>query len=808
MSRYRRPDSSSSHREDGSHRRSLAPSSANADPEAAAIAARVEVLSSRLAHAQAVLRWSCSTSDPFAAMALGTFDKAMRELESAVQLVDRARKAGMGVARAEPFPSFSTFEGLQAERFSSSSKKGESKERDDAHHAHGDEPASGRRSAAPPSFECARPPSRSQPDVDDFDPFSKKNRPRSAYGQRAESPPPALGQSRDPIPPASPSPTSPVAPVKAPLPPSRPPSRPASRVDSPPPLQRDDDATPPAPPAGIPSFSRFFKRGNNAVSPPAQEQDANAPLSPPLLAGGFGRPSSRSSEKGLSKGDIRRPPSVASSSHRRHRRVASDSSDEPLPPAPEEEKRDAATGYGRARSRSIAAGTSGRASSARSEEAQRALSLASAPPPEPEDEPAPGAKAREPLRLDGEKVAMAIATAVGGLEGAAGRKTLLALALVSKAYNNAATAALYASLIIPSSSQLDKLERVFTSNPSLGELVTSLTILPLDGGSSASSPDVLIPPLQRLLFHLPNLRHLDEDFTSADWDVPSLASGKDYILTLSPSSPKKLVSFRSARCWWEIGALHQLLVAQPHLKRLVLGGAAMDRDWEGQKLLASLSSAAAGPAPARNLETLEVVQCMHEDTLAVLLRSCGGGREGQQPSLRNLRIGFQSIGSTDDDTPRASIPSALALVGSSLAHLSITAPSKGSDDTTGLLDECLAVLPSLQVLEFSEQTDLLPVPIGSSKTLTLLPKTLRVLRARCVVSVSTSKVLSMLDDAGEVIPQLREVDVEWAMGTGEEEGKEPWWKERHVGRIEEACEDLGIKCRVAKGDERLVFGAV
>jgi hypothetical protein len=176
----------------------------------------------------------------------------------------------------------------------------------------------------------------------------------------------------------------------------------------------------------------------------------------------------------------------------------------------------------------------------------------------------------------------------------------------------------------------------------------------------------------------------------------------------------------------------------------------------------------------------------------VILRSCG-------PSLQSLRLGFQVIGDTDDDTPRTSIPLALSHISSSLTHLALRAPNKGSSNTTGLLDDCIAVLPHLEILEWSEQFDLLPIPLASSKLLTKLPKGLKVLRGRGIVSVTTSKLLSMLDDA-ESIPVLEEIDLVWA-----EEEKEQCYKERHRGRIEEACEDLGIRCRIAKGNETLVF---
>ncbi|GAA5926656.1 hypothetical protein JCM1841_003195 [Sporobolomyces salmonicolor] len=432
----------------------------------------------------------------------------------------------------------------------------------------------------------------------------------------------------------------------------------------------------------------------------------------------------------------------------------------------------------------------------RSEEARRALDMASAPPSD-DAELRSKPSVNLPPVLSGERVVKAIA-----LAAADDKAQLLSLARVSKGYNKVVTPTLYSAVTVSCLPQLEKLNTSLDSNPSLDNFVSGLTITPLDASNPVSSASFLIPPLQRLVSRLPNLTALDEDFTATEWDVCTL-SGKDYPLKASSPS-RQLVRLHSAQCWWEITALHQHIVSQPQLQELVLGGAAMDRDWDGVKLKASLSGQLASEAPGRNLASLDIAQIMHEGTLAVLLLLASGGGSSSTP-LQALRIGFQSIGASDDDTPRASVPAALELVGSTLTHLALSAPRKsGRDAPTGLLDECLAVLPALEVLEGSESTKVLPVPIGSGRTLSLLPKTLRVLRARGLVSVSMSKVLGLLDPP-EGIPVLEELDVVWATGTGGEEGKESWWKERHVKRIEEACEEYGITCRVGKGDKRFVF---
>ncbi|GAA6054692.1 hypothetical protein JCM3770_006389 [Rhodotorula araucariae] len=454
---------------------------------------------------------------------------------------------------------------------------------------------------------------------------------------------------------------------------------------------------------------------------------------------------------------------------------------------------DAAEGTGRRRSGSIG-GPAARSHSGRLDDTRRALELASAPPlAEP-----PVMERRPPVML-GENVPKAVADAVAAqLDTKDGQDTLLALSLVSKEYHEAATAVLYRSVTIASMGQLDALTRSLDNNSALGKLVHSLTIRPLDAHLPTPSPESLVAPVKALLDRLPSLTSLDEDFTAGEWDVRELETGREYPLTVS--SPAKLIRFRSAKNWWEIGALFSLLQAQPALVDLVLGGAAMDRDWAGSRLLASLGNAA--PPPAHRLESLEVAQLMHEETLAVLLCATGGGHGGR---LRSVRVGWQSIGSTDDDTPRASIPSAFAHVGTTLTHLALTAPTKASDDTVGLVDEVVAVLPRLEVLEWSEATELAPLPLATSELVTRLPRTLRVLRARALVSLSTSSILALLYKP-EALPALRVVDVRWAHGlSGADEGKEPWFKERHLARIQDAAAELGIECTVGKGDEPLVF---
>jgi len=371
--------------------------------------------------------------------------------------------------------------------------------------------------------------------------------------------------------------------------------------------------------------------------------------------------------------------------------------------------------------------------------------------------------------------------------------TQTTLSQVSKSYENIARPLLYSSITITSLEQVDKLVSSIESNPSLGELVTSLKLTPLDTDSS-DSPSSILPSLQMLLSLLPNLINFNEDFTSSEWDVQILS--RDYPLT-SSASTRQLTTFSSKRCWWEIGAINEFLLSQPKLTSLVFGGATMDRDWEGTKFKSLLLSS---PRKDSSIQSLSIAQIMHEDTLAVLLLL--------SPQLKSLSIGFQSLGPSDDDTPLSSIPPALKPVSSTLTHLTLIAPpnpssSRVSEDTSTLLDDLLPFLHTLESLSFQETLHPLPIPIATSQTFLSLPPTLKSLKVRQLFSVSTGDVLRMLDNP-ESIPVLEEMDLEWA--EAREGEKEDWWKERHSIRIREACREFGIKCEAGKGERKLTIG--
>lgn len=231
------------------------------------------------------------------------------------------------------------------------------------------------------------------------------------------------------------------------------------------------------------------------------------------------------------------------------------------------------------------------------------------------------------------------------------------------------------------------------------------------------------------------------------------------------------------------------MTSQSELEVIDVGGAIVDREWAGARLSEEAIK------PSSRLRQLCVSQILHEDTLGVLLRVCGGP-EGR---LTDVALGFQSI---DRDTPRASITAAFRSVRDTVRQLTISAPLEATEDLSGFLDEVVAELPALEVLEWNEGAGSLRVPIASSRFLDHLPRTLKELRGRSLVSLSTSKVLAWLE-SDELGSDLKRIDLDWANGRGDEEGREPWYRERHIARIQDAAEHVGIECRLSKGDAAL-----
>ncbi|GAA5820301.1 hypothetical protein JCM10212_005863 [Sporobolomyces blumeae] len=566
------------------------------------------------------------------------------------------------------------------------------------------------------------------------------------------------------------------------------------------------------------SVSKLFNRAKDAVSPAVptapsvaenetlfshdSEEDTSTPVN--------GR-RDRSSKETSSRRDHRRTesveeappsPSIPPTPLTRRGHVATDLIDDERPISTS------------VRSRSRAGRASSRARSGRSEESKRALELASAPPPvsDDEEEARRGPHMRRGKRqVEKKKVVLKQEDEiVRRIVQFADLEDRLVLARVSHTYRDFVRAALYRSITITSLSQLDSLDETISSSSSLAKLVVSLRVEPLD--TSSTSPSFVVSSLRRFVSNLPSLSTFEEDFTASEWDIQSVAgSSTDYPLTVSDAA-KALEVLSSKRCWWEITAINDLVFSQPHLRKLALGGAAMDRDWEGPKLKAALLSS---PRRDVRVESLQVAQVMHEDTLAVLLLL------SKNPKFRTLRIGFQSIGSSDDDTPLASIPRAIEYVSSTLTTLVLVAPkstSKVSEDTSTLFDECLPLLPHLEHLAFQETLEPIPIPLCSSETFSrsTMPTTLKSLTVRGLFSISTGRFFSWIDDA-DAIPVLEEIDVEWAQAgstrpdssnsyTGTEgsgRGDVEWYKARQVDKIRSACDEYGIKSRLSKGSRTL-----
>lgn len=355
----------------------------------------------------------------------------------------------------------------------------------------------------------------------------------------------------------------------------------------------------------------------------------------------------------------------------------------------------------------------GKSSSKRSDDAQRALAMASAPPLE-----APPPTLIVPIAFDNPLIISHLAhTLLHSLS----YSSLSSLSLLSTSFHALLTPILYSHLTLSSLHTTELLSRTFSTTPSLASHVLSLSLSPSDPIDSYLTLTSYILKLTR------NLQTLTEDLTSLEWDISSFTS--DYPLPLSSPSLKHL---SSARCWWEIGAIHSLIVSSPLLSTLKIGGSVVDREWEGSSLLLSSTPSSIG----REMRRLEVESVMHADTLRVLLKVCC-------PRIEVLKIGISSVGDTDDDVPLSSIPGALGYVSGTLRSLSMKGPRKGDGECWGLLEGCLRVLRVLEVLEFEEVGG---KAMAGSKVLECLPMSLKVLRGRGIGESSFSLISRVRTD--------------------------------------------------------------
>ncbi|GAA5967157.1 hypothetical protein JCM3765_001548 [Sporobolomyces pararoseus] len=768
MSHYRPFDSSSSST-------LRPPTSSRPSKEDRTTKERIDVLLERLDRTKDILVHDCSKGDRFGLLALGTLERNLKELVPVIKMIEQSRSVGKEEVEVN-----------RAQEEESRSRKAEEQEE--------------------------RPRSRSNATSVFEDRPSETRRP--ANGRTAARhddtpieilPPTSSRRSSD-------SPST-ITPASRPLP--------LSRAES---TISSSDSTKPRPEepsSARSSITKFFNRAKETVSPstvlsttheatrsrPVEEQEEEE---------------ARLDREVARKDRHRRQISVASDSSTSAPTLNSRPPQRTIKPLSDDEDRDhelKKTTHSRSRAGSRAPS---RAGTGRSQEVQKALEMASAPPGSSDESSRDtrrrgGRQDRKKrvvvVRLDEEDV-------IRGIARASDQVTRSKLLLVSEKYRKMVEPIIYSHLTVGSINQAEKLTRTFESNSGIAKFVTSLEITPLDSSSRSSDPQSLVEPLQRLISLFPHLETFKEDFTKSDWDVSDSS-----LYPLSLSSPAcSLKSFTSSRCWWEIGALRELFNSQPGLARVVLGGAAMDREWEGTKLKSNLLS----NPPTSQIESLEVAQVMHEDTLSVLLLL------SRNPRFSTLRISFQSIGPSDDDTPLSSIPSALKLIGSTLTHLTLLAPNqvssaRVSEDTSIFLEEILVFLPNLITLEFQEtclSIDSVPVPICSVKIFNnqeeeegggggILSRNLKTLRIRGLFSISTKEVLNfLLQGDPEVIPVLEELDLEWASKTKKEEEEvefereeeDEWYDEREAVKIRRVCEEFGIRCKVGKGNRKFIIG--
>lgn len=731
---------------------------------------RIDILLERLDRTKQILIDDCSKGDRFGLLALGTLERNLKELVPVIKMIEQSRIPGKEEERS-------------AERVVREETSRLRKEEEERPRSRSNAPSVVRGRVDAPQATTKKERRTTTLDEDNDDGFTVER--------------------------VLPPPTS-VSPASRPLPLSRPGSTISPSESSTNKIRLVEE---PSSTTTRSSITKFFNRAKETVSPPSKVLSTTRPQptkdeeEEEEEEVGEGE-KVKSLERGVDRKDRhRRRVSVANDSstsapalNSRHqlRTIKAFSDDDDKAVEDLNPKKQTSRSHSRVPSRN-----------GRNPEVQRALEMAPAPPRSSEDSPSKDTRRRgrkqrlTVIRLNEENVIKTIAKE-------SDQTTKFKLLLVSKKYQRILEPIVYSRITVGSIDQVEKLSRTFESNSVLANLVKSLEITPLDPSSTSSrsrslsneDPQSLLEPLQQLVSLLPNLKDFREDFTKSDWDV-----SESSLYPLSLTSPTcQIKSFTSKRCWWEIGALHELFTHQTELVEVVLGGAAMDRDWEGTKLKSTLLNR----SPNSQIESLEVAQIMHEDTLSVLLLL------SRNPLFKTLRISFQSIGPSDDDTPLSSIPSSIKLISSTLNHLTLIAPNqvstaRVSEDTSILLEEVLTCLPNLITLEFQETfnedepND--SVPIVSSKIfggggeLGLLSKKLKTLRARELFSITTRDVLRLLERDPELIPVLEELDLEWA----EAKETEVWYDEREAVKIRKVCEEYGIKCYVGKGKRKFTI---
>ncbi|KAM0789725.1 hypothetical protein ACM66B_006582 [Microbotryomycetes sp. NB124-2] len=391
--------------------------------------------------------------------------------------------------------------------------------------------------------------------------------------------------------------------------------------------------------------------------------------------------------------------------------------------------------------------------------------------------------------LQGQNVFASIAHAL--LEfGSEGKRTVLNLAVVHKGVDSdACIEAVWQTLTISSLDKCASDKAYLSQHPEHAAKIKCIVIKPLDASSNSAIVDLseVVSSVRQLVLCCPNLLSVQEDFSAFDWDVSNV--NNDWVVTLPTSL--SLVSIASNKCWWELRALLDLLKnVRGTLKSLRLSGAVMDRDWSGPGLLKRSTK-----DQVTTIKSLELAQVMHTDTLSALLRLT--------PRLETLRVSFQVVGTTDNDTPLDSILDALSHVSGTLTCLRMTSPfKKGDQETKHLLESVVQLLPALEVLEFQEdrassqsnEVSEKVVEIASPQLLVNLPINLRLLRGRGISSFSTGDVRCLLESKEQMAPALKVLDLCWSLT---QDGQ--MRVERDVRELDKACKSVGVQGRFRCG---------
>ncbi|KAK4056433.1 hypothetical protein OIO90_002576 [Microbotryomycetes sp. JL221] len=407
-------------------------------------------------------------------------------------------------------------------------------------------------------------------------------------------------------------------------------------------------------------------------------------------------------------------------------------------------------------------------------------------------------KQKESVKLQGQQVFKSIAEALMLLPN--GKSMVLKLACVSKQTSQICVSVLWHTLNVSNVDECQEMQTYLESHPEQANQIQRIVISPLDASTTSAIVDLseVVLAVRQVFNACPRVRVIEEDFSAFDWDITRVNS--DWIASLSSVSNQHWIQIVSKRCWWELKAVIELLEScRTNLKILRLGGAVMDREWSGPSLLKKKINPLTS---LRVLQELEMGQVMHSDTLSCILRLT--------PQLKVLKLSFQKIGSTDNDTPFDNILDALSHVSQELKWLRLISPRKQGDQSTNtLLETVVQLLPGLEILEFQEdRSDDINVQeqdddqgeqvvqIASVDLLSNLPMNLRELRGRGIVSFGHRHVEMMVQDARNFVPGLKVLDLQWSRHARAGHMR---LDDRDRARIDRLCREQGIQSLLTSG---------